>query len=101
MADLHIPKSCSYPKGWYHDKDQLDPPNIHDEDDLAFIVKEARHDLQGRHFNDKRGISMCVIGQIDEPEYFPPHNKKEREERNIPAWDTVQIDLKDYKKMLR
>lgn len=99
MADLHFPKSSSYPKGWYNrddDNGQLNPPNIHKFNDLAYIVKDARHDVQGRHGNDKRGISMCVIGRVEEDINRPPHNRKERKERGIPKWDTVKQDPYEY-----
>jgi len=45
MADLHFPKSCSYPNGWEKDSGKLfKPANIHDNDDMTYIVEGAKHD---------------------------------------------------------
>ena len=58
MADMHFPKSCV-------DFDWDPLGNIHPDIPLAIKVNikpAAMNDEDGSYFNDKRGISFCVVG---------------------------------------
>jgi hypothetical protein len=62
MSDLHLPKSCVD-----FDWDELgNVPDNHPNAKLVNIKPAARNDKDGSFFNDKRAISPCIIGQVND-----------------------------------
>ena len=80
MGDLHFPKSCYYPGGWDGElnpyKDNVGP----DKNNSNIEDASAKNDPQGRHSNDKRGISFCVVGQVSSEDELPDEK-----------WDKIKV----------
>ena len=69
-----------YPEGWDEDAEKyVFPANLPKDKygEKHFIVPGARNDPQGRHPNDKPGVSFGVVGFIDHPSQLPPRKRGE------------------------